>query len=587
MKRFKEAEIESNQDAGKHYGRSIICLIISAALNLMVLGLVFKYTTVFYETNDDYGISDMLAKGYPHIGFVNYYLCKILVTIQKSVPNVNIFVISQIVMSFLAMTFFLKIVIERRKSIGEVLMALSALAIISFDHYSCIQFTKTAALLMACGLILLTDTYIHERRIVSFAFATALYFTGVCYRQKGMIPSLAYVGVFMLLWWLINHREFAERTKSWVKEIALVLSIIIILLIPFGLDYLSDQANGSTEVLKRARDYHIERVKITDYPVYDYYEDNKDKYEEIGISDNDLHLIDRWIFDYDGAASYENLKKINEINKDIVESNQSIDLASETLKEKTLKNIEKKNFSGIHMYMAIMLLAYVVLVTRPRNWMYVLAFAGVSYACYLALYYMQRVQYRALYVEDVNVILWLIYTALISKKWEYKGERISREVLSLVVACGMLTLINPALKDLNEDVDYIGKTIESEELADYFDSNQDKMFIGASTVMEFDKSYLDPLHLPDPERNVADTGGWETLSPYKLDQLSKYGIANPVRDIINHDNVYYYSDYYRKKLTEYLNKWYGDEYGTIRFVKVDEADGETVYKVVADKENEY
>jgi len=582
MSRFKEKKTEEDSVSKRYYGRSAICLLVSTALNLAVLGLVFYYVPLFYETNDDYGISDMIAKGYPEIGFVNYYFCKILAGIQSYVGETNVFVVSQIIMSFIAMTVFLKVVIERRKSFGEVMVALAAIGILAFDHYSSIQFTKTAGLLMASGLVLLADTYIHERRPFSFAAAICIYYIGTFYRQKGMTPAIAYIGIFMILWWILNREEFKCKFKDWRRELVLIMGIIVLIVVPFGLDYMSDRANESTAEMKRAREYSAERVKITDYPTYENYEENKEKYDAIGISENDLHLIDRWIFDYDGAASLENLKKINSINEDSLANNISIEDAITKMKAKIHKDVEERSRLGIHILIIAMLSAFYVLVTKPKYWVYVPIAILLTASCYVAIIYMGRAQYRAFYVADASAILWIIYSAQVSNQWSGRVARVGREILALVLTLGILTFVGPLMSESEEKADYTEKLIESEELADYFDSNPEILFIGASTIMQFDKSYLTPLQLPEPERNVADTGGWESLTPYKLDQLSSFGITNPVRDIVNKENVRYFSDYYRKKLTEYLNKWYGPSMGEIHFVAVDEVDGETVYKVVSD-----
>lgn len=581
MSRLKEKKTEEDSASKRYYGRSAICLLVSTALNLAVLGLVFYYVPLFYETNDDYGISDMIAKGYPEIGFVNYYFCKILAGIQSYVGETNVFVVSQIIMSFIAMTVFLKVVIERRKSFGEVMVTLAAIGILAFDHYSSIQFTKTAGLLMASGLVLLADTYIHERRPFSFAAATCIYYIGTFYRQKGMTPAIAYIGIFMILWWILNREEFKCKFKDWRRELVLIMGIIVLIVVPFGLDYMSDRANESTDEMKRAREYSAERVKITDYPVMDNYEENKAKFDEIDISENDLHLINRWILDYDGAASYENLKKINRINADTKVAKPSLRRTAGKMKRRIMDDMKVRSLSGIHIFIMMLLSFYLALSNKSKNWIYIFAIAILTIVCYLAIIYMGRAQYRAFYIADVSAIFWLIYAALQGKKWEFRGERIVREVSAILVTVAVASFIGAAVNELNKKADYIEKKIEPEELADYFDSHQDSMFIGASTIMRPDKSYLDPTHLPDPEINVADTGGWETLSSYKLDQLKKYNITNPVRDIVDKENVYYYSDYYREDLTEYLNKWYGNKNGTIIFLPVDEVAGETVYKVVA------
>ena len=226
-----------------------------------------------YETNDDIAISAEIASGYPYVGFVSVYLCRALIAIQNIFPGANIFVYAQLVMSFIAFTVIIRIILERQESVLVTVLAILVTAYFSLDHYGCLQFTKTSALLMTAGLIWIADTYLHERRVSCFILAFALYFIGVAYRQKGMFPSIAFVALFMLLWWLTNGKEFFGGRKP-LPEIGLVLIIVIAMLVPYGLDKASDAANAGTPELKAGRQYQAERVKVTDYPMLDYIEDN-------------------------------------------------------------------------------------------------------------------------------------------------------------------------------------------------------------------------------------------------------------------------------------------------------------------------
>lgn len=70
------------------------------------------------------------------------------------------------------------------------------------------------------------------------------------------------------------------------------------------------------------------------------------------------------------------------------------------------------------------------------------------------------------------------------------------------------------------------------------------------------------------------------MSPYRLEALGRYGIHNPVKDLIDNPDVLYVGDGKRKILTEYFNKWYCKEGESVQFEKVDEVDGTNIYKVV-------
>lgn len=579
MRHYAEDEKNSTAHGSKGYG-SLTALLIAAAVNAVVFILITRYTSLFYETNDDYAISQMIADGYPYIGFVNVYLCRLLAALQKMTPDINIFIASQLIMSFVSMTVILWVLLRRRKNVPALILAAAVIAVFSLDHYSSIQFTKTAALLMMAGLILLVDTYIHDRSLPLFLLAFLLFYAGVAFRQKGMFPALSYAGLYVLLWWIQNRKEVFAGERRPAKELILVVCIAAAALGPYGLDMMSDAENSGTAELKAAREYQAERVRITDYPTYEYYDDNRTEYEAAGFSENDIYMLDRWILDYDGAASYENLKRVNEINYPKVLARRSWKKAAKRFLRDAWTDVRDMSFTGMHIALLIALSLCMLISAGPRKWVHIAAFGLLTSAIYIVIFYYQRAQYRAFYVADAGAAFWLLYTYFSADKGGKADRRpVIRYAAGMLTAVLILTLMIPGTEMLNKKRARLSGIIESEEIAEYFAQNEDKIFIGPTTVMSVHKSYLDPLSIPSPEANVADTGGWETLSPYKLAALKKYGISNPVKDLIDNEKAYFFGDSYRARLTEYYNKWYGTEGGGIGFIKVDEIDGNGIYIV--------
>lgn len=552
--------------------------LTSIAINIAIIAIVLLCTEMMYETNDDFGISEKIASGYPYIGFVNYYLCRALVVLQNLLPNVNIFVVSQLALSFVAFVIALKVILDRSSGVIIPILTSAVILIFSLDHYSSIQFTKTAALLMACGLLFLVDNYLHERYISHYILAFILFYVGVAFRQKGMMPALAFAGLYVVIWIIINRKSILENNINLKKETALALMLIIVALVPYGLDIMSDKANASTPALKTAREYQAERVKITDYPVYDYYEENKVKYDAIGLDENDIYLVTHWFLDYNGAASYDNLRQINEINEHSIVEHRSIVTAAKKFCVKTLKSIKDFGFTGIHIMILAILAIIVVLLTKPRNWIYLLAIGALSVGIYVVLYYLQRPAYRAFYIVDISATLWLLYV-LACDLDELKKKKIGcvSGLLATILCCALML---PAMTNLNEQYTKISNKIESREFVQFYKDNADQFYVCATSSKKRHPSYLNPLEVPEVEKNATGLGGWGTLSPYELDQLSEYGLTNLVGDIINKENVYFLGTTNRDKIEQYYNKWYCHDGEHIYFKKTDIVDNQELCKVV-------
>jgi len=553
--------------------------LISLAINLAVLAVVFRFTDVFYESNDDFAISQEILAGYPFVGFVNYYLCKALIFFQGIVPGMNGFVLSQIAVSFIALCVILKIFLDRKDDWFEMVPAVLIIAFFSLDHYSAIQFTKTAALLMTAGLLWVVDSYTHERKLSGFIFGFALFCLGVAYRQKGMFPAIAFAACFMLVWWALNGREFFKGKKP-LPEVCLVVLILALLLAPYGFDKLSDQKNESTPELKYFREYQAERVLLTDYPFLDYFEQNAEQYRDEGLNYNDLNMIDRWLFDYDGVASLDNLKKINEINRPYAQTKTSLSEACRHTLGKAAGSVLDRDFNGMHILIAASVALYILITRKPKSWLYIFGIGLAGVAVYVAVYYMQRPQYRALYVADESAAFWMLYAAMISERTAGKISK-AAGILVLAACSAMIIWMTPnAIDRLDTVCEYNKAIVEAPEVTDYFADHEENYYIGPTTTMKQPVSYTTPLSLPLAPVNVSGTGGWETLSPYKLGLLGTYGVRNPITDLLDAKNIYFFGDSKIDMLTEYYDKWYCKEGEHTEFVKVDEVNGNGIYSVV-------
>lgn len=572
--------IEKAADEKK--SRAWLFWLLAIAVNVGVLFAVMRFAPMYYETNDDFSISCKIAEGYPYVGFVNYYLCRVLIVLQRMFTNVNIFMLSQVVMSFVAFTAVFRVLAERSKDVFEWALAACLIAFFAFDHYSAIQFTKTSALLMAAGLIYVADAYTRRRPILSYICGFLLYFTGVCYRQMGMFPALSYVFLFMLVWWILNGKEYFKGKKP-ALEIGLVMLIVVLLVAPYAFDMQSDRMNASTPELALAREYQAERIKITDYPLTGNYEKFKDEYDAAGISENDLYTIDRFVLDYDGAASLENLKTINRINAPALSSYMTVKKAVKRFVRKTVKALEERSFTGMHIIALAALCVFMLLAVRPRSWIYIPLIGVLTVALYITIYYMQRTNYRAFYVADVSAALWLLYVIMAEGKApERKAWRVwINRLLCLVMIAAVLSLFPKAGRIEAAKAEHNKDMVASEEVAAYLADHPDTFYVMPTPVQKWPAEYLDPMAPAKMQDNCTNTGGWEAMTPSRLDFLAKHGVSNPVKDLIDSPDMLMFGKYRKDMMLEYYNKWYGSESREIRFEKVDEISGVTVYKVVS------
>lgn len=555
--------------------------ILSLVINAVILLTIVICTTMVYETNDDYAISVRIADGYPFVGFVNYYLCKLLIAIQSIAEGINVYVIWLLITSFAAFVCILKILFDAGENAWFRIVSTAIIAMFSLDHYCLIQFSKTAALLMIAGLLMMVDAVIRKRKAGYYIASIILLYLGATIRIDALPAALGFVGIYALLWILLNRKKVVEDGYFTGKKIVLYIVLLVIVAGAYGIDVASCRKNVSTDELRYAEDYSVYRSNIVDYPTYQYYESNKEKYAEIGMSENDIYLISHWYFDYDGAASFDNLRKIDNIKR-TDESRAEIAVRSA---KKCVKDIKKgignRNNTGIHIVALILLVLWALAVLKPRNWLYVLFIGGVALALYLAVYYMQRPTYRALYAADAGAAIWLLYAVMSNCESERKNfgrkSLVTSIIVTVVIICGLGFVYKNCINQYHAAE---GKVI-SQETEDYFKANSDTVYVWDTSEKKFARNYLRPCKEPDrSDFNVVGTGGWGVLSPYMLDKLHALNMNNPIKNLISNNEAFYVGDKNVKRLQEYYNKWYSDGGNTIEIVKVGAIKENTIWKIV-------
>lgn len=559
--------------------------ILSLLINIAIVLIVIVATHMVYETNDDYAIASRIVDGYAEVNFVNYYLCSILIPLQKVAGSINIYIISQIVLSFAAFTSFLKIILDRTGSLIARIVAVFVITIFSIDHYCTIQFTKTAALLIVVASIIIIDNITNKGCSLRYLSGLLLLYAGVAFRIDGLIAAIGFAGLFVLNWVIVNRNKLKEEEFLSLKSILLFVIMIAAVLGGYGFDRLSYNANTATDDLKAYKEYSELRSDIVDYPVYDYYENNAQAYEKIGISENDLHLIDRWYFDYDGAASKENLEAIIAVDRADERPAYTIRQAAMEFAKETYRSVRTLSYTGIHIVILGILFIWALFALKPKHWIYLISVGVFAVCLYVAVYYMQRPAYRALYIADIGAAAWLLYAV---SAGSLPGERKRPSKLSVpaaviglcvVIAAGMLAL--PLYKNCEKSYENASDKVMPHEIAEYCADHQDCFFVWGTTEKKQGENYIKPWMAPDTEaeRNIIGTGSWGTKSPYVLDKLSAYEMQNPIKDLVDNEKAFYIGNKKIKRLEEYYNKWYSNGESEIRLELIDTVGGYEIRKI--------
>lgn len=550
--------------------------IKAIAVNLVILVLAMMITEPVYETNDDFAISSRIAAGYPYVGFINYFACRLLIPIQQVFPGVNVFIVSQMLFSFIAFVFILKLFMDSAKHPLPVIAMAFAILLFSFDHYCTIQFTKTAALILVTAMLVMIDSMLNKRSAVYYIYSVVLLFVGVTFRPDSLICAIGFAGIYLIVWVVTNRKQIIPEGYLSVKRIALYLILLALIGASYGYFQVSEKINEGTPELKAYSDYSELRSDVVDYPVYDYYEENKDEYDRIGISENDLYLLDHWYLDYDGAASSENLTAILDVDSHSQKKTYTMSMAVKDFARETVQDIQSLSFTGVHVLLLAAIALWMIVALKPKHWVYVILIGGFIICLYTAVYYMQRPVYRAFYIGDVGGVTWLLY--YLNNYYEENRRGLAGGVITAIL---MLVLAVPVHDGCQKINDSAAGHVMQPEMSEYVNSRSDEYFVFSASEKKFPDTYLNPLASPGPdsEKNVIGAGSWGTRSPYVLKKMNAYGISNPIKDLIDRENAFYVGNANIDRLTEYYNKWHADKSSEIVLEEVDNVAGKAIWRV--------
>ena len=558
-------------------------------INIIIFALIMIFTDMAYETNDDYAIAGRIVFGDPFAGYVSYFLCLPMIGLQQLLPSVNIFVGAQMLTSFFAFVCFTKLILDQGRGFLFDLMMVLIVCVYSFDHYSVIQFTKTAGLLTVVGLILICDAIIHRKNAGGYIWGFILLYLGAAFRFEMIAFSVGFAGLYLLFWGVRNRRALLPEGYLTPKKVAGYVICLILLAGTAGMYVLSNDQNKGTEELAEYNAYNDYRSAVLDYSIYDHYKEHPEAYEDVGITKNDFFLINSWYLDFDGAASEENLAKVTEIYGQ-AHHGGSASAAGPAKKfvKNTIKDIRNMSMPGIHIAILLILALLAIVRLRPGYWIYVLALGAAAVCLYLFLYYLGRPAYRTSYIIDLAATFWLLYYI---DPERYRAGRNgapeagipTRAAAVLVTICVMVAAAAGCWTGYERGIskhDSIASQIRPSALTERIAKDTDHTYVFSTRQKKNLSSYADPLRAPEADANVLTFGSWGTKSPYIQEKMKARDLNNVFGDIIDNESVYVIEGRNKDRMEEYFTRWYGDENTQICYESAGEVDGYELWQVV-------
>ena len=512
-------------------------LIAALLLNAVFLAATVLIVRVGFESNDDLTLAafvdGQMAARTAYIPYVNFVLGLLMKGVYTLLgQGVAWHTLGQYLLLFVSFTALNMVLNERLGIVYGCAVSTVLLLFFGADVYTVISYTKTAAVCTVGGMVLLVHTMEqNERRWGAVVLGAALCVFGFMLRRMEFLPCFGLMAALCLrrLCGLLFLEKGTGREKGRaLYRFALPFVCVAALC---AMLYLVDWAAWSRAPWSAYREYDAIRVDYSDYgrPTYG---EMPEEYAYLGLSEADVELL------YEG--NYFDTEQFSGAVMQSITNARDLRFSPPSLGECLglfLDRCLPGFFINLPVYGLLLLLALWLFggAHAPRDWLALLAVAGLFAAAYLYLIW------RGRYLID-RVDAGLFLAGAVCAAYMLSREKLSREpvmtVLTLLLAVGISWYLVRDDYRANDPWDSSDARAAVERL---LEDGEHVYLAKLDTVSDRIYSPFEPAGKGYWDRIVL-LGGFDCNHPAIMNNLRQYGVENPYRDCVGNERVYLIED---------------------------------------------
>ncbi len=510
-------------------------VLYSFAINLFFLLLVLIFGDLRFGAIDDYFMAALLTGAHgvdynPLMIFVNALYGYALLPWYFVFPEVGWYYVAllwSVFVSFWVIGLVLLLQLERW---GALVFAVFV-ALLASDFYLVCQFTRSASILAAAGMLLFLWTLLNKRSAWFLCASVLLVFWASLLRYQVFLMGLPFGALSFLFFW----------RPIWGQRWRFLVTLGVLLLLAFGAHQI-DKSFYKGEEYADFRAFQNSRVILGDLQSYNQqavYED----LEESNLSGQDFALLKEWVF-YDTEVFSP--QALEPIIKTISRYSYQIErLYIPYLLLEALKNSVKSPLLWLFFALSLW-----VVLAQKRYWFYPWALLLMTLFLMAYLLNMSRLVYR------VETGFWLYASVLLIPLLRVPFELQKKHFFSLFL---LLAVVNIGLYAFSGEIVRDPTTGKKRTLVlekdstdyaavfEYIDSKKDYLFLTSMNAYMRFSHHKTPPWRREPVgsyRNIISFGYWTPYLPDLQDALHSYGVKNPIKEVvkpnvlvINQDNL--------------------------------------------------
>lgn len=517
-------------------------------LNVVILILLMILFTPTIKS-DDYYMSEIsygAASGNydVHLIYSNILLGYLIKGLLLLVPQVPWYVMLQIIAVFCAFVTITWYLLKYYSNKSILVLSFIFLLWFGYECYIRITFTKTSFILITCGVFLLFKEIASNKKQWKLCVIGLLeVFIGLLYRRAnlssvlGMMIGVCFIEIFS--WYLKK-----ENIKFIAKKGILYLCSLCLML---GVSSALAQINQYMYSLTPGWDdyYYLNNLKsmVVDYTSNNY-GSNADKYQAIGISNNDLEMIynnDLYDFDFITEEKIRDIVSIAQTEKQSGGWKELFNIRNiaEFLRTVPIEYLKRTSFC------CFIILSLFLILNRSKKTMVSLFYALILM---LAENYYLFLKGRVLqpYI-DAGIIfsacLFLLYFMEEKSEKQLYSKKMNLNILSVSVLAVFMLLSSFDSLVATFFWDYGSQEAcnpeQGREIMDVICKDSSNLYITSSKENVFSRWAFHTFEIIPKGyyRNVFYMGSY--IWPSHKQILQKYNVENPLREIADAENMYF------------------------------------------------
>ncbi len=568
-------------------------LIVSALLTVAVVILTAIIGDFYFDLNDDVLMKDILSGAYTgvpagHNIQMLYPISALISLFYRISRGPDWYGIFLCACQFLCVFIIARRLMDcsQRKEFSAVAPVFVLLFMLGgiFSHFAFVQYTFTVGFLSMTAAILIMTR--RDREKAGSVLAVLLITLAYLIRSEMLLLTLPVVGVGIFIKWALTRMEldddiidgvtiskYGERKRLFTSYAILCAGILLGIVA----SAVAHRIAYSSPDWKEFNALFDARTELYDFQYIPDYQENRDFYDSIGLSEPEQQLLVNYNFGIDDEINTEVLRSVAEyadglrtdeipLPRRLAESIKSYlyrlrHVAYQKSYEYPMSDAPLNVIAAV-LYLGVA--AVYLLSGKKGKRLPVMLMLALLFACRTSLWLYIIVRGRdpirithPLYLMEIAVLLGMLATA----EWNNMRYTILPLIAAALVAAAFIpNQVGITTKELQ---DRAVMRAHYDALYQYFEDNPDNFFFvdvytSVSATDGGEKTFSEKM-FEDVNNNLANhdlMGGWASKSPLYYDKLRAFGFDS-MQDALLQDNVYvvikeaydieWLSDYYAEK----------------------------------------